>query len=367
MPKRFTRFSLRRPLLCFLPLLMLSGCSLLDAVGLTDSGSQPVTANAQPAVVNPLACKLLKASGYAYQVNSTGPISPDTALAGLLGETGEAYGVANGGAGQTDSDRDAAYLWLSGNELIVAFRGTVPFTGGGDEAAQQRVLQDWLNDADFAPQTDPELGQVHKGFRDSFYNLWPAIAKQIQVWQAAGKLGPQVNVYLTGHSKGGALAMLGALKLRADKLLPVTEVDTFGAPRVGGADFAARYAAQGINGYRYENQDDIVPHVPLNQMELTILPLLERVITLSGNQPGDYVSVGRLHYIDTSGGIVSPADASAEADLDTQRLTEFGGVLLGSSSQDVMNTVVSAHVLGDLTPADKSRYYQAVCGAPTGH
>lgn len=350
-------------LLCLVTCLSTTGCSLLDAAGLTDSSPQPM-ASAQPAVANPLACKLLKASAYAYQVNATGPISPDTALAGMLGETGEAYGVASGGAGQNDTDRDAAYLWLSGSEVIIAFRGTVPYNGT-DAATQQRSLEDWLNDANFAPQTDPELGQVHKGFRDSFYNLWPAIAKQIQVWQAAGKLGPQVNVYLTGHSKGGALAMLGALKLRADKLLPVTEVDTFGAPRVGGADFAARYAAQGINGYRYENQDDVVPHVPLDQMELTILPLLERVITLSGNQPGDYVSVGKLHYITSDGGIVSPADAAAEADLAPQRLTEFGAVLL-ESSQDVMSIVVNAHLLGDLTPADKSRYFQAVCGVGRG-
>ena len=234
-------------LFCLLTCLSATGCSLLDAAGLTDSGSQPVAASAQPAVENPLACKLLKASAYAYQVNTTGPISPDTALAGLLGETGEAYGVAAGGVSQTDTNRDAAYLWLSGNEVIIAFRGTVPYSNA-DSAAQQRAIQDWLNDADFAPQTDPELGQVHQGFRDAFYNLWPGIQQQIKLWQTAGKLGPQVTVYITGHSKGGALAMLAALKLRVEKLLPVTEVDTFGAPRVGGADFASRYAAQGING-----------------------------------------------------------------------------------------------------------------------
>lgn len=352
---------LRRSSLCLLPLLV--SCSLLNAAGFSDSGSVPAP---QPAVADPTACTLLKASAYAYQVNATGPITPDSALAGLMGETGDAYGVAGGGANQTDADRDAAYLWLSGDELIIAFRGTLPFSDGSqDAAAQQLTLQDWLNDADFAPQTDAELGQVHKGFRDAFYALWPGIRDQIKAWQAAGRIGPATKVYITGHSKGGALAMLAALKLRVEKLLPVTEVETFGAPRVGGADFAARYAAAGINGVRYENQDDVVPHVPLNQQELSILPLLERVITLSGNQPGDYVSVGRLHYIETDGSIVSPADAQAEADLDTQRLAEFGTVLLGSY-QDVMDIVVNAHVLGDLSATDRSRYYQAVCATPAG-
>jgi len=344
--------------------LVCSSCALLDQAGFGDD-SQPAAA-AQAAVVNPLACKLLKASAYAYQVNATGAITPDGTLANLMGETGDAFGMASGGANQTDANRDAAYLWLSNSELVIAFRGTQPYSNGTqDEAAQQLTIQDWLNDANFAPQTDAELGQVHKGFRDAFYNLWPGILNQIRAWQGAGKLGPQVKVYVTGHSKGGALAMLAALKLRVEKVLPVTEVDTFAAPRVGAADFASRYAAQGINGVRYENQDDVVPHVPLNQQELSILPLLQKVITLSGNQPGDYVSVGRLHYITADGGIVSPADAAAEADLDTQRLVEFGTVLLGDS-QDVMNTVVNAHLLGDLSTSDKSRYYQAVCGAPAG-
>lgn len=348
-----------RPLsLCFL-LLAAAGCTLLDSVGM-GAGSEPAVA-VQPAAADPLACTLLKASGYAYQVNSNGAIAPDMGLAALLGGSGDVYGVASGDSKQSDSDRDAAYLWLSGGELIIAFRGTLPYnSAAGDPAAQALVLQDWLNDADFAPDGDPELGQVHKGFRDSFYALWPGIQGEIKIWQAAGKIGPGTKVFVTGHSKGGALAMLAALKLKAEKLLPVTEVVTFAAPRAGGADFAARYAAQGIAGVRYENQDDMVPLVPLDRQELTLLPLLQRLLTMSGTPTGDYVSVGGLRFIQADGSIVSPADADAEAGLDTQRLTQFGALLL-QSPRDVMDTVIAAHLLGDLTPKDGSRYYRAVC------
>ena len=340
---------------------LLSGCALLDQMTQDDS-SAPAPVAATPAATNPLACKLLKASAYAYQVNSTGAIS-DPTLATLMGGAGEGYGVISGGHGQTDTDRDAAYVWHDDKEVIIAFRGTLPYASDGSQDQQALSLQDWLNDADYRAQPDPDLGVVHRGFETSFYNLWPGLLTQIKAWQAAGKIGPDVGVYVTGHSKGGALAMLAALKLRADKVLPVTEVDTFGAPRTGGQDFAARYATAGIDGIRYENQDDVVPHVPLNAQELALLPLLQQVLDVAGNQKSDYVSVGKLHYLTADGGIETPADPQAEAQLDTTRLADFARMAL-TAPGDVMPTITAAHLLGDLSPHDDSRYFQAVCATP---
>lgn len=340
-----------------LAVLSCSGCSLLAYEGYEDYF-------ATPAVANPLSCKLLKASDYAYQVNSTGPIT-DPSLAKLLDESGEGYGVASGGQGQTDTDRDAAYVWHSGGEVIIVFRGTLPYPTGGQGSADQQALsvEDWLNDADYSAQPDPDLGTVHRGFLDAFDNLWPGILQQLKAWAAAGKLPADVKVYMTGHSKGGALARLAALKLSAGKELPVTQVDTFGAPRVGGADFAARYSAAKLDDNRYENDLDVVPHVPLDAEEQELLPLLQKIMSLSGKQPGNYVSVGQLHFIKSDGTIITPAGTSEERQLDATRLATFGSLLLGSS-QDAMETIVAAHSLGDLSKSDPSRYFQAVCGAP---
>jgi len=104
-----------------LPLILAcAGCGLLPT---TDFGGfSPQAAN-----TNPLACKLLKASAYAYNVNSTGAIQSDTGLANLMGEAGDAFGVSGSDNGQTDSDRDAAFIWRSDNEVIIAFRGTLPY------------------------------------------------------------------------------------------------------------------------------------------------------------------------------------------------------------------------------------------------
>lgn len=343
----------------------LLGFLLLPVCALAATQAAPVAAvkpavPAPPAVKSPLGCKLIKASAYAYDIGKTGPIS-DPTLSALLGEQGEGYGVASAATDTQDGNRDAGYVWHSSDELIVAFRGTLPYSSGDQQTSQEMLsIEDWINDANARPTADPDLGQVHGGFEAAFQAVWPGLMQQIKSWQAAGKLGSDPKIYVTGHSKGGALAMLAAVKLKAAKL-PVTEVDTFGAPRAGGVDFAAKYA--GISGVRYENEDDLVPHVPLNGLELDLAPLLRRVIDLQGSPKGDFVSVGKLRYIGSDGSIQTPADAAAEDDLEKARLEEFAPLIF-DSAQDISDTLIGAHSIGDMSATDDSRYYQAVCGRP---
>jgi hypothetical protein len=344
-------------------LAVLTFLSLLPLAAMSATQVAPVAAAkpAPPAAVkSPLGCKLIKASAYAYDIGKTGPIT-DTTLPALLGEQGEGYGVASAATDTQDGNRDAGYVWHSGDELIVAFRGTLPYSTGDQQTSQEMLsIEDWLNDANARPAADPDLGSVHGGFEAALQSVWPALMQQIKAWQAAGRLGPNPKVYVTGHSKGGALAMLAAVKLKAAKL-PVTEVDTFGAPRVGGTDFAAKYA--GITGIRYETTQDLVPHVPLNALELSLAPLLRRVIDIQGSPSGDFISVGKLKYIDADGGIQTPTDAAAEDDLEKARLEEFAPLIF-SSPQDISDTLIGAHSIGDMSATDDSRYYQAVCGKP---
>jgi hypothetical protein len=348
-------------LLAFIPLLPIAASAAIQAAPTaTVKPVAPAATPALPAVKDPLGCKLIKASAYAYAIGKTGPIT-DPTLSVLLGKQGEAYGVASAATDTQDGNRDAGYVWHSGDELIVAFRGTLPYTSGDQQNSQEMTsIEDWINDANARPALDPDLGQVHGGFEAAFQSVWPGLMQQIKSWQAAGKLGNSPKIYVTGHSKGGALAMLAAVKLKTAKL-PVTQVITFGAPRVGGADFAAKYA--GIDAVRYENEDDLVPHVPLNGVELDLAPLLRRVIDIQGSPKGDFVSVGKLRYIDSDGGIQTPADAAAEDDLEKARLEEFAPLIF-DSPQDIADTLIGAHSIGDMSATDDSRYYQAVCSKP---
>lgn len=131
--------------------------------------------------------------------------------------------------------------------LIVAFRGT-------------REPRDFIMDARFLAKRElhpllPDGAKVHRGFADGY---WGVSAKIIAAIEA---LKPR-RIIMTGHSLGGARALLCAAHL--DMLcLPVTDVVTFGAPRVGNAAFRDYYNDRlHESTLRFEAQGDLVPWTP---------------------------------------------------------------------------------------------------------
>ena len=147
------------------------------------------------------------------------------------------------------SQIDAGLMGFSQGNLIMAFRGT---TSQGE---------DWAND--FRSQLVPlkGCGHVHEGFLSSVYSLLKPMADQIPSFLS---LHPS-HFYLTGHSKGGAVAILMAHQL-ADLFpsLPSPAVITFGAPRPGDPAFAECYSIPLI---RVESCRDLVVHLPMTAWE----------------------------------------------------------------------------------------------------
>ena len=85
--------------------------------------------------------------------------------------------------------------------------------------------------------------------------------------------GQATRLFVTGHSMGGALAVLAAadFELDSQKKNPVTAVYTYGQTfEYGDPQFSAAYDAALKNAtFRYVNDLDIVPHLPPARLPAT--------------------------------------------------------------------------------------------------
>ena len=78
---------------------------------------------------------------------------------------------------------------------------------------------------------------------------------------------PPLEVVITGHSLGGAIATLAAAEMElvdADSRYRVSRLYTFGSPRVGNANFASWFAnnTRAMDAFRVVHNKDAVPHLP---------------------------------------------------------------------------------------------------------
>jgi len=142
---------------------------------------------------------------------------------------------------------------LSNTGIVVAFRGT-------------EGLEDWKNNAALVQKDWPyPKGKVHTGFSNSFDSLREKITTQIDTLV---KNHPNADIYVTGHSKGGALATLMGSYLHT-KFKDRVRAVTFASPRVGNEEFSNNYM---VKHYRIESFLDLVCHMPFTAQEHTLFP-----------------------------------------------------------------------------------------------
>ncbi len=139
-----------------------------------------------------------------------------------------------------------------GKVAIVAFRGTEPVN-----------LISWLTDADVItrPLTPDWIGEgrVHRGFFVNVEAVWDDVLRELRQGSA-----PEV-IYVTGHSLGGAMAVLAATQLRSmdEFKTKMRGVYTYGQPAVGDQTFAD-WGTKTIGSmlYRHVYHHDLVPQLP---------------------------------------------------------------------------------------------------------
>lgn len=138
------------------------------------------------------------------------------------------------------------FLMESDQCAILAFRGSGSAVDWvADFIAQQTMYRPVKNG-----------GQTHKGFTDIYMSC------RDQVHTLLGMLPAGKPLFITGHSLGGALATLAALDIALNTSFTSPIVYTFGAPRVGDPQFVQLYNYSVPTHWRFQNEFDIVPHLP---------------------------------------------------------------------------------------------------------
>ncbi|KAI8837530.1 Alpha/Beta hydrolase protein [Chytridium lagenaria] len=140
--------------------------------------------------------------------------------------------------------------------IVVSFRGS-------------RNMENWIDDLLIAKPDcpfpgAPEGAKIHLGF----LNSWNLVREEVlTALIPLNDLYPFYEVWITGHSLGGALATLAAVDLRQtlNESLPAFRIKllTFGQPRVGNAKWAEWVDSLSFDySMRVVNQDDLTPHLP---------------------------------------------------------------------------------------------------------
>lgn len=138
--------------------------------------------------------------------------------------------------------------------IIVCFRGSDNF-------------DNWLSDFNIkmVPFNNSATRLVHKGFYDSVISMRKKLDKVINKLKTNKQ-----NVYVTGHSLGGAQAIISSFV--CSELSEFTNVTTFGEPKIGNLDLVD-FMNRKLNSsppsknsriYRNVNGLDPVPYLPIS-------------------------------------------------------------------------------------------------------
>jgi hypothetical protein len=161
-------------------------------------------------------------------------------------------------------DNTQAYVGQNGESIVVAFRGTEsPATFDG--------LKDWLltNACDYLVLPEGEAGtdfaaagvgaRFHKGFLTALEMVWADVSRAVLAHLEEGRR----PFWVTGHSLGGALALLASWRFsRSPRTMP-HQVYTFGAPMIGNEAAASAFEREMPDKiYRYTGTLDPIPLLP---------------------------------------------------------------------------------------------------------
>lgn len=158
--------------------------------------------------------------------------------------------------------------------VIIAFRGT------------EKKISDWLTDANAMP-TEVNGTKVHTGFLQAFTaetdqdnrTVKDVVTGIMSSEAAQDQNGNSLPLFITGHSLGGALALMATKLLAADVN---GACYTYGAPRIADYEY---FKGLKTPVYRIVNSSDMVPRVPPGAGMILLIHLVKGLSWLASLFP----------------------------------------------------------------------------------
>ena len=189
------------------------------------------------------------------------------------------------------ADNTQVYVAENDQAVVVAFRGSqAPTTLDGlkdwllTNANNYLILPEGRSGTDFAAAG---VGaRFHRGFLEALEMVWAPLSAMVdQMLKAKDR-----PLWVTGHSLGGALALLAAWRFQRN-FISVSEVVTFGAPMIGN-DAASKAFEQEFPGkiFRYVDVEDVVPLLPSVSLVANAYSHCQSEVSLTAEQAASAAS-----------------------------------------------------------------------------
>jgi len=138
------------------------------------------------------------------------------------------------------------YIAQSHDKIIVVFRGTRTFKDNESDQDLYQIPYPFVRNA----------GKTHRGFTCIYQSVRDELIRELS------KLSTAKKILVTGHSLGGALAVLAGIDIAVNTPFKKPYVYTYGSPRVADPLFASRFNQTVKNSIRIVNIHDIIPTLP---------------------------------------------------------------------------------------------------------
>jgi len=184
-------------------------------------------------------------------------------------------------ATKADGDTQLYYVY-NANKVIVAWRGTASLFDVGTDLAFRPVSSEACDSDKTQCTSLLPAGKVHTGFWSGYSRVNIKFATEIGNLERLS--GPR-DLYICGHSLGGALALIHAVSLKNSNPL----LYTYGMPRTFTHDAVMQLSE--ITHFRHINDNDPIPAVPA---EANLDNELYKLWGWLGGTLGFFWSVGEL-------------------------------------------------------------------------